>query len=344
MLAVLFTLGARCDTNCWRARDGTPIEAALRTTSATNCPAHSHGLYRLRGHINASATACALADTFACVHPPWRDTIISRGLVYKGRWMIMCNEDYRIRTICSIIAGVRATAAATGASVWVLDAGANLGTFTLPLVAAGVNVLAFEADPANVALLRGSLAAQKALHEQGPTTSTTSTPLGRAILVPGALGSVSGHTVCVQRGEQNNSGSSMVRAPVPAAGGGAQPGGAGASERSQPCAPRRLLRTHTLDGELDRLMSDGQLDVQGAEGAKRRRVVFAALKMDVQGYEAEVLGGAPTMLRERPPKAIFIETRNRSLLSKLIHAHGYHRKGNPAGRDGCEYNARLELG
>ena len=44
-----------------------------------------------------------------CVHPPQLDTIISRGVVWRGHWASDCNENYRLRTLCAIVRAVRSS-------------------------------------------------------------------------------------------------------------------------------------------------------------------------------------------------------------------------------------------
>ena len=93
------------------------------------CPSFSHGLYTLF----STGRSCSLPNASLCVWPPSADKIVSAGIVKHGRWASACNDDYRVRILCELLSLGR-----EGDRRWVLDIGANIGTFTLPLLAAGV--------------------------------------------------------------------------------------------------------------------------------------------------------------------------------------------------------------
>ena len=348
---------AWCTSSCRKgARHA--VDPRLVNVSSTFCPAStSHGLYALHADLVADPRLAAGMDltvrgkahdvchaltpplprTFVCVHPPQSDSILSKGIVWRGHWTSDCNEEYRLRTLCAIVHAVRRSGVPQHRA-WVLDIGANIGTFTLPLAAAGINVVAFEADPDNVALLNGSLAALRhmdaadidaapparaAAKLQAGAGRFTPTdvlgwrkrpPLGTVKLVSGALSASSGGQICMERETGRNAGSVHAVATSSAA----------------PC--KRLVRTTSLD---DALALETGLRLGGADGA-----VLIAVKMDVQGAEAHVFAGATNLLRAAPPRKLYIETNNRTLLERLSRHHGYTQKG--AFKDGCDYNVRLE--
>lgn len=364
------------------------MEPAAKNVSNAVCPSpQSHGLYRLKG--TSHAMPCALSDTWACVHPAERDALISRGIIWKGRWVMDCNEGYRIRTLCAIIETVRTAREEPGGhsrSLWVLDVGANIGTFTLPLLEAGVNVLSFEADADNAALLRGSVEAQRRMRgvREGqlvPTGAQVAAapplPLGASVIVEGVLAATAGNEVCLGRAEAANSGSVRVRAINPSAGTGGEWPSAGGPESLQDGRPTeaavvgavgasaptpsssvaaastacvRPQRTTTLDLELARHVRrmarvrslNKASAVPGGAVAAEGAVTFVVVKMDVQGYEAEVLAGASRLLSEASPAVMHLETQNTTLVRRLESEHGYVSRGKH--KDGCDYNVRLERG
>lgn len=242
---------------------------------------------------------------------------MSRGIVWQGRWMTACNEEYRLRTLCRIVSAWRRASHKSNEPMWVFDVGANLGTFTLPLLAAGVNVASFEADPNNAAQLRGSIAAQREL------AAPNADLLGASYVVEGVLSESIGQEVCLGAEQATNFGSVRVLT------------GAGSSA----CAAQRV-RTTTLDVTIDalRAFQNSQLTMPAVPPGRPLRIV--AMKCDVQGYEAFVFGGASRLLRESAPDTIFVETTNQSLLGALSHSYGYVQRGKY--KDGCDANVRLE--
>ena len=93
------------------------------------------------------------------------------------------------------------------------------------------------------------------------------------------------------------------------------------------------LRICVAKDELDMMINNSSI--------KRRRlpVLFIANKMDVQGAEAHVIAGATRLLRASPPRHLYIETNNRSLLHALAANHGYRQRG--AHKDGCDWNVQM---
>ena len=74
-----------------------------------------------------------LPSTRVFVHPPAQDRLISKGLLEGGRWAHRHNDETR-QAIVSRMA--RALSRAVPGARFA-DVGANLGTFSLPLLAAG---------------------------------------------------------------------------------------------------------------------------------------------------------------------------------------------------------------
>ena len=313
-----------------------PVPMEVQNISAEHCLPPAHGLYKLHGHNSTGGTGThecdllspPLPSTWLCVHAPDKDVFISRGIVWKGGWTDRCNNEYRLRTLCRIVRAVREASLRSKKPVWVLDVGANIGTFTLPLLAAGVNVASFEADASNLRLLRGSVAAQRKLH--------AADRLGASIVVAGALSDTVGDELCLgtvaaKHGNEVNSGSVRVEAPG-----------------QVNC--RQRTRTTTLDAALQTILEYQRSTLMPSEepGGRRRAVAgssaerslrVVAMKMDVQGYESHVMGGGARLLRESPPETIFIESKNTTLIASLVDA-GYVQCGKF--KDGCDYNVRLE--
>ena len=114
-----------------------PVEASIAHISAAHCPANlSHGLYALHSDLKPDPAidrtndlvakdhggeVCAslqppIPRTHVCVHPPQRDTIISKGVIWRGHWASDCNDIYRIKTLCRMVAAVRQSG--LGARAW----------------------------------------------------------------------------------------------------------------------------------------------------------------------------------------------------------------------------------
>lgn len=294
-LSTLIVLGV-CGKGCHRGILN-PVEPNMRNLSAIFCPSQSHGLYRLlstREPDDSSRTFVAtptrecdglappLPSTYVCVYPPQTDQFVSRGIVWKGRWFDDCNEGFRLRTICNIIRAWRKASQKTTAPVWIFDVGANIGTFTLPLLAAGVNVASFEADPSNLALLRSSIAAQRRLgatgsqdSADGPTSAVSviqsayprSGLLGASIVVAGALSETAGQQLCMGAEQKTNFGSVRV-----------QPAGPNGNEG----CTAHLVHTTTLDAAAETIKAFDSPEAFPALEHLRAPLHIAAIKMDVQ--------------------------------------------------------------
>ena len=194
------------------------------------------------------------------------------------------------------------------AGSWVVDAGANIGTFSLPLIAAGVNVLAFEASSRNAELLRASIAALR--RSRGEQRGAAA--LGRSIVVGGvALHGRGNGTVCLVRpvsGVSNNQGALHA-------------------DRCRSSHVVERLRTTTVDLELASLF--------GGETPP-----LAALKVDVEGGEAEVLAGGRGRLipaLRASGAVVHIESKDVPLLVRLGRALG----ADPVDSGGCDNNWRF---
>ena len=108
-----FALVAWCTASCRKGMKH-PVAPHLANVSATFCPAGlSHGLYPLHADLKANPRlppgmdlnvvgkandVCArvrppLPTTHLCVHPPSMDSIISKGIVWRGHWTSDCNEE-----------------------------------------------------------------------------------------------------------------------------------------------------------------------------------------------------------------------------------------------------------
>lgn len=330
---------------------GTPgVDPLVRDLSARFCPASSHGLFSLHAdhpaakenaekilaqraagtHASSDCVDPPLPATWLCIYPPGQDYFISAGIAQRGHWSSACNDFYRTATLCAIAKAVRGSGVPRERA-WVLDIGANIGTFTLPLLAAGINVLSVEADADNLSLLNGSLAAQRHMRPgpiEGPKGAT---PLGTSVLVGAALAATAGEQICMGRAQRANSGSVTQLANQT----GCQP----RVFRAGAWQHQRLVHTTTLDEAIAGLERTAGLAQGGA--------VFVAMKIDVQGSEAAVLAGATRLLDRRAPPKVYIETQNSTLLDGLVRDHGYkqlNRVDTRRGRShaGCDFNVRLE--
>ena len=269
------------------------MESPLTEVSHDACPAIAHGLYRIRGSKGHKAPKCQqlstpVADTYMCVHPPQKDTYISAGIITRGQWTLPCNEAYRINVVCQMVHDVRSIGG--GRQVWTLDVGSNIGTFTLPLLAAGVNVISFEADDDNIALINASVTAQRELAARTPGAS----PPGQWILVPGAVGHSDSHEICFDREVENNRGSGRI-------------------DQTGRGRCRKKMRTHTIDTALK----------QHGLMLKASELIFAGMKLDVQDAEPLAIEGSQHVLRSNPPLRIFYEGNNQTLVKQLANVYGY---------------------
>ena len=265
------------------------------------CPSFSHGLYTLF----STGRSCSLPNASLCVWPPSADKIVSAGIVKHGRWASACNDDYRVRILCELLSLGR-----EGDRRWVLDLGANIGTFTLPLLAAGVNVMSFEALPENAEMLSASVAALR--HRDGQK-------IGKSIVVGGtALDGRGNGSVCFEprRSQFSNRNASAID----------NRGGLGIAFGSDTTACSwRAVPTTTLDKELQRHFAD-------------RPPVIAALKIDVEGSEAGVFAGAESVLRQMRESGatIHIESRDRNVVRDLRTEFG-----SVESTGGCDSNWRV---
>ena len=137
----------------------------------------------------------ALPAAKVCLHSPTTDAFISKGILARGEWASVTNERTRKYVITAMAAALKAQPG----SIFV-DAGANLGTFSLQLLAAGFRGILVEAYPPNAKLLQASICRNG--HE------------GRATLhAPLALTNGSSTApVCMAWADASNSGTSAVSA------------------------------------------------------------------------------------------------------------------------------------
>ena len=216
------------------------------------------------------------------VHPPAEDHIVSKGLLETGSWAHAGNE----RTRRSII-GLMMQLLAAGGSF--MDIGANIGTFSLPLLAAGYPGMLFEASPHNAWRLRASVCAI------GPLANAAAT-----IVAPVALGNGSAGTACMREAKTANAGAMSV-----------------ATTKSGQCDGYEVP-----SAQLDNVFFSGK------EDGMATCANLVALKIDVESHELEVFRGADRVLRQCRPRHIFIEGgRKTAAVKLLIHTYGYRIRG-----------------
>jgi FkbM family methyltransferase len=156
-----------------------------------------------------------------CVWPPARDHYISNGIIRQGTWLLANDESLRQHMVCTLANASRHSMG----EAWIVDVGTNIGTFTLPLLAAGFNVLSFEAFAPNAALVAASI-------QKLAATGTA----GRSILVSKAVTTPDGpKALCMHNSAdgRNFGGASVDSA---------------ASSRDDTCSD--LTRTTTIDTEI----------------------------------------------------------------------------------------------
>lgn len=156
-----------------------------------------------------------------------------------------------------------------------VDAGANIGTCSLLLAANGANVVAFEPQPSNLFYFEESIRRSSARMKELIDVRRV------------GLGNQTGiHTIFAQRG---NEGNSVIDIPI-----------AGQDKDSANMKKRSFtIKVETLD------------DMLWPEGAVMPTV--ALLKIDVQGYEHNVLMGARRLIDRGAIKVIRFELSSRYL-------------------------------
>jgi len=218
------------------------------------------------------------------VHPPEEDHLISKGLLKTGSWAHAGNEMTR-RSIVGLIMQLLSQAP-PGASF--MDIGANIGTFSLPLLAAGYPGLLVEASPRNAWRLRAGVCAL------GPLASAAAT-----VVAPVALGNGSAATACMRAAKAANAGTMSVVA-----------------RHKGLCDGNEVPAA-----QLDDLVFAGK-------DAPPSCASLVALKIDVEQYELEVFQGAARVLRHCRPRHIFIEGGVQAPAVKLLMStYGYRLAG-----------------
>ena len=216
----------------------------------------------------------AFPATQVFVHPPETDGLISGGLLRNGRWANGKNEATRRKIVGTI---ARALSASPGSSF--VDLGANIGTFSLPLLSAGFHGLLFEAMPANAWLLHASVCAL------GASASAQ-------VFAPIALSSHSNGSACMQMAKPSNYGA-VAATPDDGAG----------------CAMGDRVPVATLDSLVDCRRSGTRvaamkMDVEGSEvavlqGAKAfiRHCRPAAMFVEDNTYYRQTSPGSPDLMQ-----------------------------------------------
>ena len=244
---------------------------SLLSPATTTCPTGAYqGFAQLK-----PLKKCNIPAVPMCVHPPTQDSIISGGIISTGGWKSKPDESWRRAVLCDIVRS-------SHPGSWVLDIGGNIGTFTLPLLAAGRNVVAVEAFPGNHRLLRASY---NKLLGDGNTNGT----LGRLHLIdqvvtaPGMPATVCiGHQHKKGKAElpvvKDNQGNMQVKAVS-----------------GQELCSSEVIKAGTIDEKL-----------KTWKRSLRRPSRFAAVKVDIEGHEPQMIKGATKLFcRYRPPLVFF---------------------------------------
>ena len=79
------------------------------------CPAASHGLATLKGHI-CPVTKLSIPPVTMCVWPPARDHYISNGIIRQGTWLLPNDESLRQHMVYCFSAAGAARSALCGAA------------------------------------------------------------------------------------------------------------------------------------------------------------------------------------------------------------------------------------
>jgi len=216
-------------------------------------------------HVASTAGSPALyvPSVSVYVHPPAEDRLISKGLLEHGSWSHRNNEKTR-RTVVGLM--LQLLTQSTPAAIF-MDIGANIGTFSLPLLAAGYSGLLVEASPRNAWRLRASICAL------GPIAHSHA-----VVVAPVALSSTSNGTACMKLAKSQNMGTMSVTV-----------------NESGYCDGDEVPTA-----QLDDI-------VFGGTDATLCSSPVVALKIDVEQHEQEVFLGADRVLRHCKPQHIFIE-------------------------------------
>ena len=281
-----------------------------RMRAASSCPADAHGLAVLKGFAceqpagSSFATSIAIPAVRLCVWPSETDEFISNGILQNGTWLLWHDEAVRRHVVCELAKATRRESL-SDRTPWLLDVGANIGTFTLPLLAAGFNVMAFEAFAPNFALLQASVEVLSANRAQFPLQ-------GRAILVNKALTAPRApKTLCMTRGgADTNQGHTRIDAS------------AACDERVATSTLDEEVRAHLPSARVEGL----KMDIEGHE------------HLALQGA-ARLLGGS-----HHRPSRIFVEAvENRDQVHRLLSNHSFRcrlftvRHGNASLRPPCDF-------
>ena len=254
------------------------MQALLAVAGA--CPSDSHGLATLKSHVCSGGEV--IPAVRMCVWPPAQDHYISGGIVSKGTWLLPNDESIRRRMVCDL-----ASASQHGSS-WIMDVGTNIGTVSLPLLAAGRNVLSFEAFGPNAAMFNASVAELVSAHS-GEATE----PLGASALVRKAVTTPGGPSqVCMSSNPANAGGASVAKTNV-----------------TDACSD--AVPTTTIDAEL---------------ALRGLGTLIRAAKMDIEGHEHLALQGAERLFSAAgpPPSIFFVEAiRNRPAVSSFLSSRGF---------------------
>lgn len=177
---------------------------------------------------------------------------------------------------------------------WMIDLGTNIGVVTLPLLAAGRNVLSFEGNSNNAALVNASW---HNLLAKNPAI------VGRLVLVNKAV---------VDYERFAKGGTMCMGWPPRQQRLGINQGAMGASEKGE-------IEGRICQHEVGVTTMDDAILANGLQS-----VHWAGMKADCEGCEEGALKGAHRLLCHRPPKLITLEALDRSFLAEWAERYNYN--------------------
>jgi FkbM family methyltransferase len=233
--------------------------------------------------------------------------LVSRELLTRGYWELQSPAHL------AQLAGAPPSLL-TGSPGTFLDIGANLGFFSLLFAHAGFNVLAIEPMLLNRRAIQASLCANPAM---------------RINLLPIALGAHSrAKTRCVVRADDRNAGNGKLSCSADERCGAGSTSSVRSSNKPAPSGELRRLREQHASGtggtnshisicEPVELTTLDELFQVPKVGAALRSHPLKAVKMDVEGFECNVLSGGRSLFTRHAPALLLAEANRKHVKACL---------------------------